>query len=67
MMIGEILNVKLCPKCGGQPVYRMVGDNKQYYILECGSCGYIAAKLNEARHTKLGARLLWNRRAEQNG
>lgn len=55
-----MITTKPCPKCGGQPEYQMVGDFKQFVILRCQTCGYVAADLDEARITTRGARKVWN-------
>lgn len=54
-----------CPKCGNEPFYKRVGDYQQYVVVECQACHYCAAEPNEARLTKFGARLLWNKRVKE--
>ena len=51
----------MCPVCGCKPVVRYVGDYKQFFILQCPYCGYIAAKIDEARSSKRDAIKVWNR------
>lgn len=58
-------NLRLCPKCGNEPFYKRVGDYQQYVVVECQACHYCAARFNEAKLTKFGARLLWNKRVEE--
>lgn len=54
---------KKCPKCNnGNLVFNTVGDWKQYYVIECPKCGYIAAESHEARITIPGAIKVWNKR-----
>ena len=53
--------LKRCP-CGAMPVARRVGDRKEYFVFRCPECGYVAAKLDEARITIWGAKRVWNRR-----
>jgi len=55
-------NFKPCPKCNSVPEYIRVGDFNQYWYVICPNCLYSPIKENEARSTKLGARLLWNRK-----
>lgn len=57
--------LKRC-SCGGVPVLRAVGDWKQYWIYRCNSCGKEPANIGDARVTERSARLVWNRRANEN-
>lgn len=52
----------MCPVCSSKPVFRYVGDYKQFFILQCPYCGYIAVKIDEARSSKREAIKVWNRR-----
>lgn len=58
------INLKPCPRCGGKPVPRQVGDYHQYFVYFCSKCNYTPVKNDEARITKWGARRIWNRRAD---
>ena len=52
-----------CPKCKkSSHGYKAVGDWKQYLVVQCIHCGYIAARHDDAAHTRCGARRIWNRR-----
>lgn len=55
------MEIKPCEKCGGWPYVRKIGDNKKLYIYECVSCGFVKAKLHEAKKNPLDALRIWNR------
>lgn len=55
-----------CKYCGSEPVVRLVGDYKNYYVYFCSKCGKTPVRSNEARVTEFGARQIWNRRTEEN-
>lgn len=56
--------IKLCPRCNYGPLFRFVGDNKQFLILECPECGFCPAKIGDARRTIRGAIKVWNKGCE---
>lgn len=55
--------LKPCRKCKSAPVYRQVGDMKQYWMVICPQCGNHEADHSEASVSKFGARRIWNKRA----
>lgn len=59
------IDIEPCPKCSCKPMYVRVGDNKQYAILRCPYCGYVPAKLDEARSTRRGAIKVWNKATKE--
>ena len=63
--MSEHKKLRSCPKCGNQPYYKRVGDYNQYVVVECQACHYCAAKYGEARLTKWGARILWNKKVKE--
>ena len=51
-----------CPICGYDAKLITVGDNKDLFVYQCVECGYIKAKMSEARRTRRGAKKVWNTR-----
>lgn len=54
--------LKPCPFCGGKPIIKLVGDNRDYFVYSCGKCHKTPVHQDEARLTRWGARRIWNRR-----
>lgn len=54
-----------CPYCNNRPKLIKVGDDRQYYINICSKCYKTPVKNCEARLTKLGAVLIWNKRVRE--
>lgn len=54
-----------CPYCGNRSKAIKVGDDRQYYINICSKCYKTPVKSCEARLTKLGAVLIWNKRVRE--
>lgn len=61
----EIEVADMCPKCGGLPVFKQVGDNKEFWAVQCSNCGYYAANCNEAQMTPEAAMKLWNMKVKK--
>lgn len=57
--------VENCPYCNNRPKTIKVGDDRQYYINICSKCYKTPVKNCEAKLTKLGAVLIWNKRAKE--
>lgn len=55
----------LCPKCGGVPTYKRVGDNRNFIVAICSECGYCPAKSGDARNTEKEALKIWNKRTSE--
>lgn len=53
-----------CPKCGGQPCIKIVGDWKNYCTIECGHCNYSPFKDKKVFISINGAIKEWNRRVK---
>ena len=56
-----MIKVRRCKRCAGIPTINRVGDNKEYLILKCYSCGYTSVKPNEASKTVKSAVRNWNK------
>lgn len=54
-----------CPYCNNRSKTTKVGDDRQYYINICSKCYKTPVKSCEARLTKLGAVLIWNKRVRE--
>lgn len=60
-----MMDLKPCPKCKmAIHGYKAVGNWKQYLVVQCLQCGYVAAHHDEAARTRWGAKRVWNRRAD---
>ena len=55
----------LCPKCGGVPKCKYVGDNRNFIVAYCSECGFVPAKAFEASFTVKGALKIWNKRTSE--
>lgn len=55
----------LCPKCGGVPKCKYVGDNRNFIVAYCSDCGFVPAKACEASFTEKGALKIWNKRTSE--
>lgn len=54
-----------CPYCGGQPILKIVGDNKEYVVYVCSNCYETPVHIDEARCTLSGAKRIWNKRVKE--
>nr|DAR10645.1 MAG TPA: zinc-ribbon domain protein [Caudoviricetes sp.] len=48
-----------CPYCGGCPVPKRVGDNKECIVYICEDCGRTPVPICAARSTMSGAANVW--------
>lgn len=49
-----------CPYCGGCPIPKRVGDNKEYFVYVCEDCGRTPVTTCAARSTMAGAGNAWD-------
>lgn len=54
-----------CPYCGGCPIPKRVGDNKQYIVYVCEDCGRTPVNIYEARSTIAQAANVWDINVEK--
>lgn len=54
------MKLKECPKCGCEPIEKIVGGTTLYYV-KCSYCNYQSF----AKHSPSEAAEDWNRRAER--
>ena len=47
--------LKPCPFCGGKPIIKLVGDNRDYFVYSCEKCHKTPVHQDEARLTRWGA------------
>jgi predicted RNA-binding Zn-ribbon protein involved in translation (DUF1610 family) len=60
---GIKLNMSPCPYCGGEAKLCRCGDSRNLFAYKCGACGRTPVRYYEGRHTEREARIVWNRRA----
>jgi len=59
------MKIERCPYCNGVPRLATVGDQKEFYAVQCSECYEYLADYDEARLLPSTAIRLWNRRARE--